>query len=62
MSIKLERIKKVINKVSLYTLCSLSLPFFAYTSSFEIPKIGTLHATYPNVQKELIFLSKIFLF
>lgn len=36
-------IKKVINKVSLYTLCAFALPFFAYASSFEMPACEKKH-------------------
>ena len=39
MFVKFGGIKRVINKISLYTLCTFSLPFFAYGSAFEIPKV-----------------------
>jgi len=38
-----DRIRKVINKVSLYTLCTFALPLFAYTSSFEMPACVKKH-------------------
>lgn len=37
------RVRKVINKVSLYTLCTFTLPLFAYTSSFEMPACVKKH-------------------
>lgn len=43
MLVVTDGIRKVINKVSLYTLCTFALPLFAYTSSFEMPACVKKH-------------------